>query len=135
MFNVSRGLSPKIVNELFQFRKQISYVLRQRFQIQISSVYSVFSGTESLKFLGPKIWTLVPNEISLGKFWNAIKQRKPTTFSCRPCKRYIHRIVSFFNKILWRNAHDFFSWIICLFYFISFYEVTCQLLCKYLVDR
>ena len=68
MFNVSRGLSPKIVNELFQFREQISYVLRQRFQIQISSVYSVFSGTESLKFLGPKIWTLVPNEMILEKF-------------------------------------------------------------------
>ena len=68
MFNISRGLSPKIVNELFQFREQISYELRQRFQIQIPSVYLVFSGIESLKILGPKIWTLGPNEMSLGKF-------------------------------------------------------------------
>ena len=30
MFKVSRVLSPEIVNELFQFREQISYELRAR---------------------------------------------------------------------------------------------------------
>ena len=39
------------------------------------------SGTETLKFLGPKIWALVPNEIKqieiLEKFRNARKQWKP----------------------------------------------------------
>ena len=63
MFKVSRGLSPEIVNELFQFRKQIPYELRQRSQFQIPWVYSVFSGTESLKFLRPKVWALVPDEM------------------------------------------------------------------------
>ena len=29
MFNVSRSLSPEIVNELFQFREQTHYELRQ----------------------------------------------------------------------------------------------------------
>ena len=53
MFKVSRGLSPNIVNELFQIRDQNE--LRQRSQFQIPVVYSVFSGTESLKFLGAKI--------------------------------------------------------------------------------
>ena len=77
MFKVFRGLSLEIVNELFQFREQIPYELRQQPQFQIPWVHSVFSGTESLKFLGSKIWALVPNEIkqleSLGKFRNAIK--------------------------------------------------------------
>ena len=77
MLKVSRGLSPEIVNELFQFREQILYELRQRPQFQIPWVYSVFSGTESLKLLGPKIWAPVPNEMkhleSLGKFRNAIR--------------------------------------------------------------
>ena len=63
MFKVSRDLCPEIVNELFQFTEQILYELRQRPQFQIPWVHSVFSGTESLKFLGPKIWTLVPNEM------------------------------------------------------------------------
>ena len=63
MFKVSRGLNPEIVNELFQFREQIPYELRQRPQFQISWFHSVFSGTESLKFLWPKIWVLVLNEM------------------------------------------------------------------------
>ena len=96
MFKVSRGLNPEIVNELFQFREQIPYQLRERPKCQIPWVHSVFSGTESLKFLGPKVWALVPNEMkqleSLGKFRNAIKQWKPTSCPCRLCKRYIHRI-------------------------------------------
>ena len=96
MSEVSRGLSPKPIDELCQFRDQIPYELREKPQFQISLVHSVFSGTESLEFLGPKIWALVPNEMnqleSLGKFRNAIKQWKPTSCPCRLCKRYIHKI-------------------------------------------
>ena len=96
MFKVSRGLNPETVNELFQFREQISYKLRQRLQFQIPWVHSLFSGTESLKFLGPKIWALVPNETkqseSLEKSRNAIKQCNTTSCFCRLCKIYIHRI-------------------------------------------
>ena len=73
MFKAFRGLSPEIGNELFQFRKKIPWELRQR-----PWVHSVFSGTESFKFLGLKVWALVPDEMkqleSLGKFRNAIKQ-------------------------------------------------------------
>ena len=87
MFKFSRGLS--------QLRKQIPYKLRQRSQFQIPWVHSVFSGTESLKFLGPKVWALVMKQLgSLGKFRNAIKQSKPTSCPCRLCKIYIHRIGS-----------------------------------------
>ena len=46
MFKVSRGLSPEIVNELFQFREQIPYELRQRPQFQTPWVHSVFSGAK-----------------------------------------------------------------------------------------
>ena len=96
MFQVSRCLDTEIAKELFQLREQMPYELRQRPQFQIPWVHSVFSGTECPKFLGPEIWALVPNEMkqlgSLGKFSNAIKQWKPTSCSCRPCKRYIHRI-------------------------------------------
>ena len=54
------------------------YELRQRSQFLIPWVHSVFSCTESLEFLGMKVWALVPDEMkqleSLGKFRNAIKQ-------------------------------------------------------------
>ena len=57
------------------------YELRQRSQFQIPFVHLVFSGTENLKFLGSKIWALLPNEMkqseSLKKFRNAMKQWNP----------------------------------------------------------
>ena len=96
MFKVSRGLSPGVFNELFEFREQIPYEVRQKLQFQIPWIHSVFSGTESLKSLRPKIWALMPNEMkqleNLGKFRIAIKQWKPTSCPCRLCKRYINRI-------------------------------------------
>ena len=61
MFDLTRGLSPEVVNELSQFREPIPYTLRPRSQFQIPFVHLVFRVTESLKFLGPKIWALVPN--------------------------------------------------------------------------
>ena len=63
MFKVSRDLSPQIVNELFQFREQTPYELRQRSQFKISFVHSVFSGIDRLKFIGPKNWLVVSNEM------------------------------------------------------------------------
>ena len=45
MIKDSLGLSPEIVNELFKFREQITYELRQRSQFQSPLVHSVFSGT------------------------------------------------------------------------------------------
>ena len=64
MLNVSRGISPEIINKIFQFRDEINHELRQRYQFYIPSVHSVFSDTKSLKFLGPKIWTLMPKEMN-----------------------------------------------------------------------
>ena len=55
MFKLSRSSSPEIVNELFQFRQKIYYELRPWSQFQIPFVYSVFSGTDNLKLLGPMI--------------------------------------------------------------------------------
>ena len=43
---VCRGLSPNIVYELFRFREQIPYELRQVPQFQIPWGYSGFCGTE-----------------------------------------------------------------------------------------
>ena len=82
MFKVSRGLSPEIIPEIFQFREKITYELRQRPQFHIPSVHLVLSGTESFKFLELKIWTIDTGEMkqnemkhlmSLGKFRKEIK--------------------------------------------------------------
>ena len=74
MFKVSRDLSLEVINKIFQFREGITYELRKRAQFHIPSVHSVFSGTESLKFLGPKIRVLAPNEMK--QFKSVAKLRK-----------------------------------------------------------
>ena len=52
MFKVSRGLSSEIVNELFQFREQISYKLRQRPQFQTLGFIQFLVVQKALNFLG-----------------------------------------------------------------------------------
>ena len=84
MFKVSKGLCPEIVKGLFQFRNDIPYNLRQRSQFHIPPVRTVFSGTESIKYLGLKIWELIPDEMkeleSLWEFKRVIKLWKPTSW-------------------------------------------------------
>ena len=63
MFKVSKGLWPEVVKGLSQFRNGIRYNLRQRSQFHIPPLQTVFSGTESIKYLGPKIWELIPDEM------------------------------------------------------------------------
>ena len=49
------------MTRLFQFRNEIPYNLRQRSRFHIPSV--VFSGAESIRYLGPKISELIPDEM------------------------------------------------------------------------
>ena len=59
------------------------YQLRKQIDFQITSVHSVFDGTESIKFLGPKIWEILPYEIKelecSKAFKKAIKQWNSTS--------------------------------------------------------
>ena len=61
MFKVSRDLSLEILNELFQFRGQIPYELRQRPQFQILWVHSILMVQKALNFLGRRYghWCLM----------------------------------------------------------------------------
>ena len=58
MFKVLNGENPQIVNEIFRISDETSYELRQRSCFHIPSVNTVFSGTESIRFLGPKTGNL-----------------------------------------------------------------------------
>ena len=95
IFKVSKGLCPEIVKGLFQFRYDIPNNLRQRSQFHIPPVRTIVSGTESIKYLGPKIWELIPDEMkkleSLWEFKRAVNW-KPTSCPCRLCKQYFYGI-------------------------------------------
>ena len=96
MFEVLKGENPPIVNEIFRIRDETTYELWQRSCSHIPSVNTVFSGTESIQFLGPTIWELTPNDIkcleNLRDFKAAIKKWKPRSYPCRICKTYLHGV-------------------------------------------
>ena len=62
---VKSGLSPVIINDIFQFDKNSSYKLRSGNHLQRTKMQTVHFGSESIKKLGTKIWDLIPTEIKV----------------------------------------------------------------------
>ena len=93
MFKVSNGLSPVLKNDIFKLRGEQTYNLRTLSQFHRPRENSVYNGTESVSFLGPIIWDLVPNELknigNLAAFKKAVKKGSAEKCPCRLCKVYI----------------------------------------------
>ena len=51
-----------MVKKIFRFRDAVPYQLKTQTDFQIPSLRSVFSGTESIKFLRPKTQESLPHE-------------------------------------------------------------------------
>ena len=91
LYKVAYGLSPKIMNLIFPLKDQIIYPTENIFKT--CNVKTVSWGSETLYHLGPKIWSIVPNDMkkfSLSKFTKKIRKWKPLDCPCRMCKTYIH---------------------------------------------
>ena len=77
MFKVHRVLSPPIFKELFN-KRTLTYELRHPLQFTIPRVESVYNGSDSIAYLGPKIWDMVRGELremsSKSSFKKAIKE-------------------------------------------------------------
>ena len=95
MYKVKNQLSPKIMTDVFRLR-EISYNLRNNTDFMSKNVHSVRYGTESLSYLGPKIWSLVPDDIknskSLTVFKSKIQKWIPENCPCRLCKTYLQYV-------------------------------------------
>ena len=89
MFKIHRGLSPEILRETF-VSKPSSYNLCRNDTFEKRKVKTFYHGTESLSFLAPKIWDLVPVELkqsdTLYFFKLKIKNWVPYEYPCRLCK-------------------------------------------------
>ena len=55
MFKVSNGLSLVLMNDIFKLTGEQTYNLRKLSQFYRPKINSVYNGTESVSFLGPKI--------------------------------------------------------------------------------
>ena len=93
------------MKEIFLLRDVVPYQLRKQTNFKISSVHSVVNGTESIKFLRPKLWEISPHEIkqfeNLKEFNKAIQQWEPASCPCRLYKTYIHKL-----GFIWYSVPD-----------------------------
>jgi len=93
MYKVANGISPEIMKDIFQIRNNTNYNLRYTPTFITGNILSVFNGSESASYLGPKIWEQIPNEIkvinSLAGFKREIRKWKPVNCPCRICKIFI----------------------------------------------
>ena len=95
MYKVVNNIAPTIVSELFSF-SNVNYYLRSGSQFHQQSPKTVWNGQETISYLGPKIWNMVPDEMeqksSLFAFKRNIKQWVPDNYLCRIGKNYLPNI-------------------------------------------
>ena len=69
------------------------YNLRKAPEFKTSNIRTVYNGTETISFRGPKTWALLPNEIktskSISEFKKKIKCWKTVGCMSRLCKTFI----------------------------------------------
>ena len=94
IYKFFNGLSPDIMSNIFK-TKSVSYNLRSLNELYSRNPKSVRYGTESISYLAPKIWSLVPESIkisdTLNIFKSKIKKWKPNC-PCRLCKTYLQNV-------------------------------------------
>ena len=85
----SKDLAPAIFSEIFS-KRSAQYNLRRSSEFSVSNVKSTFYSTESLSYLGEKIWDLVSKKLKelsgLNEKW------KPKNCPSRQCKKYIQNL-------------------------------------------
>ena len=93
MYEVSKGIAPKISSDIFSSNFRANYDLNYQSEFSRPLVKSVFNGTESISDLGRRIWDLVPLQMkqkeSLTTFKNAIKTWNQQNCPCRLCIKYV----------------------------------------------
>ena len=77
MFRFYTGLLPPLMNNIFKLKAEHSYNLGQVSEFSRPLVKIVYHGTESISYLGPKIWNILPEKLknidNLEHFKKAIK--------------------------------------------------------------
>ena len=63
IYKFLHNLSPSIMNNIFKVNQTVPYDLRKRNVFQRRNPSSVRYGTETISYIPPKIWTLVPETI------------------------------------------------------------------------
>ena len=81
---------------MFKLKAENSYNLRQVSEISRPMVKSVYHGNESISYLRPKIWDILPEKLknidNLEHFKKEIETWTPDNCPCRLCKVYMEDV-------------------------------------------
>ena len=87
MFKVYMEQGPEILQDVFLVNSQPEYNLRNKSQFEIQTIRTVHYGHNSLRYLGPKSWELIPSDMkdteSVEVFKNCIKNWILDNCPCR----------------------------------------------------
>ena len=96
LYKVSKSMSPPQITELFAERNEHPYNLRHNAKILQPFLNSPRCRTESISYLDPKIWAMVPDTYkyiySLYNFKKVIRRYKPENCLCRIWKAFVTNI-------------------------------------------
>ena len=65
MYKVVNGISPGIMNDVFQIRNSTNCNLRYAPMFLTELIRRVFNSSESASYLGPKIWEHTLNDVKM----------------------------------------------------------------------
>ena len=92
MFKIKHKISPTPIQDLFTYKTH-NHELRNKRLWQVRNVKTGIYGTETVSFMGAKIWELIPNDIkdsnTLQEFKRKVKLWKPCGCPCKLCKIFI----------------------------------------------
>ena len=92
IFKFIHGYLPRLMESIFKLNDN-HYNLRSGLSLQNRNLKTVKYGENSISYLAPKIWNLVPENIkscpTIESFKNKIKSWIPEKCPCRLCRTYI----------------------------------------------
>ena len=90
VFRFYNRLSAPLTNNIFKLRAENSFNLRHVSKFSRLMVKSLYCGTESISYLEPKKWDILPGQLksieNLDHFKKEIKTWKPDNCPCRLCE-------------------------------------------------
>ena len=96
IFKVKNNLSLEIMKQVFDCQEPYYNLRSETSQFGRENIKTTHYVIQSVKFLGPKIWTIVPQNIKNCKSWQEFKKLikvwKPKDCPCRTCKKYVANI-------------------------------------------
>ena len=114
MYKTYNSISPTIINEIFTLRHQNQHFPRNWANVDVPKVRTVNDGSESIRYLGPKIWEIIPTHVkgldTIDKFKVAITNGNQnllcvgyviSIYKILTIYRLEHKFVALFSHNLW----------------------------------